>query len=107
MLEAAMAMRRFVAGRERDALRDEVLFWALVAQVAVLGEAASRVSEVARDRLLAIPWSEIVGMRNQIIHGYWAIDPDELWRTIDRDIPVLIAILQAELGATGADTETS
>ena len=95
MLDAARALRRFAAGKTRDALADEILFWALVAQVVILCEAAARVSEATRSRLRAVPWREIVGMRNQIIHGYWAIDPDELWRTIERDIPLLIDELRA------------
>ena len=98
MLDAARAIRRFAAGRERDSLKDEILFWALVAQVAMLGEAASRVSAAARARHPEVRWREIVGMRNQLVHGYWSIDPDELWLTIERDIPVLIAALEAAPG---------
>jgi uncharacterized protein with HEPN domain len=70
----------------------------LVAQVAMLGEAASRVSDVTRTRLTDVPWGEIVGMRNQLIHGYWSIDPDELWRTIEKDVPSLIDALEAGSG---------
>ena len=98
MLEAASTIRRFTSGATRESLADEVLFWALVAQVAMLGEAASRVSEERQALLPEIPWREIVGMRNQLIHGYWSIDPDELWRTIERDIPRLIGSLRSEAG---------
>jgi len=94
MLDAAEAMRRFTVGKARQDLDDEVLFWALVAQVAILGEAAARVSESGQQRLPSLPWAAMVGMRNQLIHGYWSIDPDELWRTISRDIPTLIDALQ-------------
>jgi uncharacterized protein with HEPN domain len=93
MLDAADAIGRFISGKKRSDLDDEVLFWALVAQVAMLGEAASRVTEESRLRYPEIPWREIVGMRNQLVHGYWSIDPDELWRTIQRDIPVLVEAL--------------
>jgi uncharacterized protein with HEPN domain len=98
MLDAAHAIERFTAGRDRASLDDEILFWALVAQVAMLGEAASRVSEERRASLALIPWGEIVGMRNQLIHGYWSIDRDELWRTIKRDVPTLIAELESGIG---------
>ena len=93
MLDAAHAIQRFTADATRASLENEVLFWALVAQVAMLGEAASRMSDVTRARLSDVPWVEIVGMRNQLIHGYWSIDPDELWRTIKKDIPLLIDAL--------------
>jgi len=93
MLDAAEAMGRFTSGKERADLDDEVLFWALVAQVAMLGEAASRVTEEGRQRYSEVPWREIIGMRDQLVHGYWSVDPDELWRTIQRDIPVLVEVL--------------
>ena len=96
MLEAASTIRRFASGATRENLADELLFWALVAQVAILGEAAARVSTERRTLLPDIPWREIVGMRNQLIHGYWSVDPDELWRTIERDIPRLIRSLSSE-----------
>ena len=106
MLDAARAIQRFTAGRARESLEDELLFWALVAQVAMLGEAASRVSERRRSGLGGIRWREIVGMRNQLVHGYWSIDPDELWRTIERDIPILVAELASgTAGPSTADDE--
>jgi uncharacterized protein with HEPN domain len=71
-----------------------VLFWALVAQMTILGESAARVTEGGRDSRPDIPWRAIVGMRNQFVHGYWSIDPDELWLTIQRDIPVLVRELK-------------
>jgi hypothetical protein len=40
--------------------------------------------------LAVVPWPAIVGMRNQLVHGCWSIDPDELWLTIQRDIPALV-----------------
>ena len=94
MLDAAEAMGRFTSGKERADLDDEVLFWALVAQVAMLGEAASRVTEEGRQRYSEDPWREIIAMRNQLAHGSWSIDPDQLWRTINRDIPVLMEALR-------------
>src|SRR5687767_7068338 len=103
MLDAAHAIRRFTAGATRQGLEDEVLFWALVAQIAMLGEAASRVTDAARAGLPGVPWSEIVGMRNQLVHGYWSIDPDELWRTIERDIPRLVEALGAGSASATAD----
>ena len=97
MLDAVRAIQRFTAGRARESLDDEILFWALVAQVAMLGEAASRVGMRTQARLEGIRWREIVGMRNQLVHGYWSIDPDELWRTIERDIPILASALESEI----------
>ena len=95
MADAAEAMIRFIAGKSRADLEDEVLFWALVAQVTILGESALRVTDHGREQLPGIPWRAIVAMRNQLVHGCWSIDRDELWRTISVDIPALIQQLSA------------
>jgi uncharacterized protein with HEPN domain len=105
MLDAAEAMIRFTAKKSRDDLEDEVLFWALVAQVTILGESAARVTDRGREQLPGIPWRALVGMRNQLVHGYWSIDRDELWRTISVDLPGLIdqlnGLTRASIRAAG------
>ena len=98
MLDAGEATIRFTANKSRDHLENEVLFWALVAQVTILGESAARVSQRGREQLPGIPWHALVGMRNQLVHGYWSIDRDELGRTISVDIPGLIDQLKAKAG---------
>ena len=95
MLDAAEAVVRFTTGKARRDLDDEVLYWALVAQVTILGESAARVTDAGRERFPGIPWRAIVGMRNQLVHGYWSIDRDELWRTVSVDMPALIAQLRS------------
>jgi len=60
----------------------------------IVGEAASKLSEETRARYPTIPWNEIKGMRNQIVHGYAETERDTLWETVTEDIPVLIAALE-------------
>jgi len=67
---------------------------ALVRLIEIVGEAAARVSESVKDQLPSIPWREIVGMRNRVIHGYDAIDLDVLWDTITVDLSLLIDQLE-------------
>ena len=98
MLDAAEAVVRFTTGKARRDLDDEVLYWALVAQVTILGESAARITEAGRERVPGIPWRAIVGMRNQLVHGYWSIDRDELWRTVTVDMPALGALLRSSAG---------
>ena len=98
MLDAAEAVVRFTTGKARRDLDDEVLYWALVAQVTILGESAARITEAGRERVPGIPWRAIVGMRNQLVHGYWSIDRDELWRTASVDMPALVALLRSSGG---------
>lgn len=65
MRDAAESALRFVAGRARcDLDDDEMLLFALVRSVEIIGEAAARVSPDGRDELPEIPWRSIVGMRH-------------------------------------------
>lgn len=71
-----------------------VLQLALTRLVEIIGEAASRVSEETQLRTPNIPWPQIRGMRNRLIHGYDVIDYDLLWDTVMADLPPLIAELK-------------
>jgi uncharacterized protein with HEPN domain len=61
----------------------------------IVGEAASKLSEQTRAKFPTIPWNEIKGMRNQIVHGYAETERDTLWETVTSDLPLLIAALEA------------
>ena len=95
MLDAAREIMTFNAGRGKDDIqRDRVLMLALVKEIEIIGEAASKVSEEKREQILAIPWKAIIGMRNRLIRAYDEIDIDVLWDTIVNDIPQLIEELE-------------
>jgi len=70
---------------------------ALTRLVEIIGEAANRVSASTQRKYSSIPWSEIIGMRHRLIHGYDIIDHDLLWNTIAHDLPSLIDQLKAIL----------
>ncbi len=79
---------------------------AVVQKLAIIGEAAARLSEETRNRYPAIPWPRIVAFRNILIHTYFGIDWDEVWRAARNRCPVLSAqvaeILAQESGGPGA-----
>jgi uncharacterized protein with HEPN domain len=50
----------------------------------VIGEAASQVSEEFRAVTPGVPWKAIVGMRNRLIHGYFDIDTEIVWKTVNQ-----------------------
>jgi len=78
-------------GRSREDLdTDLVLAAALERFIKIIGEAASRVSAPTRDAHTEVPWTEIVGMRNRLVHGYASVDHDVLWAVVTRDLPVLL-----------------
>jgi uncharacterized protein with HEPN domain len=90
---AAMARDRTRA----DLDRDRKLNLSLVRLLEIVGEAASRVPAGERSRHPDIPWPEIVGLRNRLIHGYDSVDFDILWQIVTHDLPPLIAALEKAL----------
>jgi uncharacterized protein with HEPN domain len=100
MLEAAEDAIGFVERRSREDLdSDRMLLRALFQCIEVIGEAASRISPDGRARIPAIPWREIIKMRNILIHVYFGIDRDRVWDTVRTDLPPLVATLRAALAA--------
>ncbi len=76
-----------------DLDRDRVLSLALVRLLEIVGEAASRIPREVQERHSKIPWTEITGMRNRLVHGYGAIDLDIVWIIITIDLPPLVNAL--------------
>ena len=100
MLEAARKAVRFAAGRSRTDLdSDELLALGLVRLLEIIGEAATRVGEATRERTPEIPWAQVIGMRNRLIHGYDVVDLDVLWQTVTEDLPPLVQELEKVLSA--------
>ena len=68
---------------------------AILKSVEIIGEAASRISEETKAGHPDIPWAEIIGLRNRLVHAYFAIQIDIVWQTVQEDLPPLIAQLEA------------
>jgi uncharacterized protein with HEPN domain len=80
---------------------DDPLADALVHLISVIGEAASKVSSGACSELGAIPWPDVIGMRNRLIHAYFDINLDILWATVQDSLPSLIRLLESALTEDG------
>ena len=95
MLEAAREAVSFAHGRTREDLdMDRQLVLSLVKDVEIVGEAATQITETAREQLPAIPWDKIIGMRNRLVHAYFSINLDILWQTVRGDLPRLIRLIE-------------
>lgn len=98
MLDAARKAVEFTEGYGRTDLdKDEKLALSLVRLLEILGEAAKNVSEQCRQKYPAIPWRQIAGTRDRLIHGYFDIDLDVVWKIVSADLPPLIARLEEAL----------
>ncbi|MDL1862219.1 DUF86 domain-containing protein [Betaproteobacteria bacterium PRO7] len=98
MIEAARSALRFMAGRTRTDLdTDLMLLFAVVRAVEIVGEAASRVSAAGRAAMPDVPWPAVIGMRNRLIHAYFDIDKEVVWKTVTEELPPLLTALEAAL----------
>jgi uncharacterized protein with HEPN domain len=70
---------------------------AVVRQISIIGEAASKLSQVFRQQHADVPWRDIVGMRNLVIHNYGEIDWDVVWDTARERVPELAEYLRDKL----------
>ena len=80
-----------------DIEADRVVFLALLKLVEMVGEAATRVAEPVQQAHPEVPWREIIGTRNRLLHGYDAVDHNILWDIVTADFPPLAEQLKAIL----------
>ncbi|MBW1776104.1 MAG: DUF86 domain-containing protein [Deltaproteobacteria bacterium] len=88
--DAQIAVRELT---QEEFKRSRVHQLAAIKALETIGEAAGKISESFRSAHPEIPWGLIVGMRNRLVHAYFAVDLDEVWRVIQDDIPSLIGLL--------------
>src|SRR2546427_2159561 len=94
---AAMALRLSEGRKRADLDADPSLSLALIRCLEVLGEAASKVSEETQLQMESVSFTPIVGMRNRLIHAYFDVNLDIVWKTVLEDLPSLLSALNAFL----------
>ncbi len=99
MLDAAREALSFARGKTRSDLdRDRMLVLSLVKDIEIIGEAAYQISPSSREQLPTLPWEDIIGMRHRLVHAYFDINLDILWKTVQEDLSPFIKILEQALG---------
>ena len=98
MLEYAREAIGLMRDKKRaDLDTDRTLGLATLRCLEIVGEAASHVPESLRQQHPRIPWLQIIGTRNRLVHGYDLVDYDIIWSTVTEDLPPLIAELEKTL----------
>ena len=98
MLDAARRAIEVARGRTREGLSsDDVETLALTRLVEIVGEASRRVPEGIRAEHSGIPWRQIAGTRDRLIHGYDEVDLDILWTIVSERLPELVPQIEAAL----------
>lgn len=92
MLDAINNVEEFVDGYDYERfIKDRILYFAVVKNVEIVGEAAYMLSPEFKDEHIDTPWNQIEKMRHVLVHGYHQILPEVLWLTIKDDLPALKA----------------
>lgn len=105
MLEAIEHVERY-QNRGRSSLdTDELVRVWMVHHLQIICEAAAALGRDFHEAHPGIPWAEMVAMRNVLVHDYGGIDPDEVWRTVQRDLPPLKRQLTDLATALGSDDQ--
>ena len=95
MLEAADKVASFISGMTQDQfLADEKTQYAVVRALEVIGEAAKKVPLAFRQEHPQVPWREVVGMRDKLIHDYFGVNVVVVWKTATEDAPNIASALR-------------
>lgn len=90
VLSAADKIETFIANLDQSGFkRDEKTAYAVIHALEVMGEAATKIPPAVRKQHAEIPWKAIAGMRNKLIHEYFGVDLDTVWKTASEDVPML------------------
>ena len=99
--QAANEALDFVDGMEFKAFAaDRRTNLAVVRALEVIGEATRHIPASTRRRYPQVPWQDMVAMRNKLIHEYYGVDLEVLWRTVKEDLPPLARAIQRVLEQT-------
>ncbi|HEC78191.1 MAG TPA: DUF86 domain-containing protein [candidate division WOR-3 bacterium] len=90
IITACEKIVRFVENMDFEQFsKDEKTVDAVIRNLEIIGEATRKIPDSVKERYNNIDWPAIIGMRNIIIHEYFGVDLEEIWKTIKEDIPAL------------------
>ncbi|MBL0869125.1 MAG: DUF86 domain-containing protein [Phycisphaerales bacterium] len=96
MLDAARDVATIVSGKTIAELdSDMITRRALLNALQEIGEAAARVGDEGRRRTPTLAWGKIVATRNILVHVYWGVDHEQIWKMATINVPEMIAALEA------------
>jgi len=100
--DAINEVATFIEGMTyEDFLKDKKTINAVIRSIEVIGEASKQLPKAVRDKNPSIPWKKMAGMRNKVIHEYFGVDIEIVWKTVRKQIPALkkkiFALLKHEI----------
>ena len=90
ILDAIASIEEFTSGMDfEDFLKDRKTQFAVVRALEIIGEAAKAIPEDFKKEHPEVPWREMAGMRDKLIHAYFGVDLRVVWKTLKEDVPFL------------------
>lgn len=90
ILEAIKKIEKYLQGYDKQTFQtDEKTQDAVVRQMEIIGEAATNLTRDLRSKNPQVAWQFAAGMRNRLVHGYFDVDAEIVWNTIQNDLPIL------------------
>jgi uncharacterized protein with HEPN domain len=94
ILDAMSRIEEYTQDLKYDGFMDNYLIQdGVIRQIEIIGEATRRLSKEIKEKHPEIPWKDMSGMRDKLIHDYFGVDIDTVWDTVEKDIPALKNIL--------------
>ena len=90
ILDAIVSIEKFIAGGDYEKFsNDQLLQDGVVRELEIIGEATKKLSEAFKKSIPSLPWKDIAGMRDKLIHDYFSVDLEEVWKAATEDIELL------------------
>ena len=97
-------IHRYVAGKSKsDFMADDLVQDGVIRNLEIIGEAVTKLSSALKIAHSDVPWGEISGMRNRLIHGYINVNMQIVWNTVEKVLPGFLAkvkSIKCEIGAS-------
>jgi uncharacterized protein with HEPN domain len=102
MLESAQKAQQFIKGMTYEEFaRDDKTIYAVIRAVEIIGEAVKNIPKDLQETYSDVPWREIAGTRDKLVHEYFGVNLSVIWRTTQEDLPELISHLENMLNDFG------